>query len=95
MFACLLQMYALFNVYLLSPLTRIIYLVTMSKKYGLFLQFFCISFLLLKNWLFFLKIKVAYGNSISNYGLVRRAAMKTVRIIFGVMLPSFMIYFEN
>ena len=79
MFACLIQMYTF-----LSPLTITIYLVTMSKNYGLFLQVFCIRFQLLKNWLFFKQIEVTYRNSISNYELMRRAAKKTVVIIFGV-----------
>ena len=30
----------------------------------------------------FLQIKVAYQNSISNYGIIRRAAKKTVVVIF-------------
>ena len=37
-----------------------------------------------KFWLFFKQIEVTYRNSISNYELMRRAAKKTVVIIFGV-----------
>ena len=44
MFACLLQMHALFNVYFLPSLTRTIYLVTMNKNIDCFCRFFRISF---------------------------------------------------
>ena len=47
-----------------------------EKKYGLFVQMFCIKFQLLKMLSIFLAIKVAYQNSISNYGIIRRAARK-------------------
>ena len=46
---------------------------------------FCIKFYLLKTLIIFLAIKVAYQNSISNYGIIRRAAKKTVVGIYKVM----------
>ena len=51
-----------------------------------FLQMFCIKFYLLKKLIiFFLQIKAAYQNSISNYGIISRAAKKTVVVIYKVM----------
>ena len=37
-------------------------------------------------------IKVAYQNSISNYGIIRRAAKKTVAVIYKVMYTK---HYEN
>ena len=43
------------------------------------------TFLHLKSWLYFKRIKVAYRNSILNLGLIRREAKKTMVVIYKVM----------
>ena len=72
-------------IYDFSASTRPISIVKVSKKYGLFLQVLISVFSFCKVGNIFWQNIVTNQISISNYGLMNRAAQKTIVVIYRAM----------
>ena len=84
MFMCLQQTCALCDYVLFLLLLQDQYISLQEVKISIVIAGFYIHFSFLKSWLYSLANQCSYQNSISNYGLMKRAA-KNIVVIYRVM----------